>query len=371
MPASELRLYLDGAPADADRLGRCGEVRVDQAIGMATQAEVDIPLRLDDDGRWSSLDEDWVQAFRRVRVEVKVGDGDFVALVDGPIVSQRFEFAAEPGTSRMVLIAHDDSVLLDREEKVALFEDMPDSDIATQLIAEHGLTPEVDSTPAAGAALQRVVVQRGSNMQLLRDLARRHGMFAYVKPGPTAGASVGVFGRPRLSAGELPEVLVLGPTRNTSRFDATFDALRPLRATAGSVTLSDRSVQTSTATASTQTAMQGDAAHDVVDMPATSLLARTREEAADLDAATAAAVDVSSWAWSATVDLDADTYPAVVRAYDVVRVAGAGGQLSGDWLVSRASHVIADAAFRTRLGLRRNARSSATGAGAAVPGGIL
>ena len=69
--------------------------------------------------------------------------------------------------------------------------------------------------------------------------------------------------------------------------------------------------------------------------------------------------------------IDADTYPAVVRAYDVVRVAGAGGQLSGDWLVSRASPVNSDAAFRTRLGLRRNARSSGSGAGGGIPGGIL
>jgi phage protein D len=371
MPASEFRLWLDGAPADADRLGRCGEVRVDQAIGMATQAEVDIPLQLDDDGRWSSIDEDWAQAFRRVRVEVKVGDGEFVALVDGPIVSQRFELTAEPGTSRMVLIAQDDSVLLDREEKVALFEDMADSDIASRLISEPGLTPEVDSTPSAGSALQRVVVQRGSNMQLLRELARRHGMFAYVKPGPTAGTSIGVFKRPQLAAGELPEILLLGPTRNAGRFDATFDALRPLRATAGSVTLSDRTAQTSSATSATLAAMQGDAAHDIVDTPATTLLARTREESTDLDAATEAAVNISSWAWSATVDLDADTYPAVVRAYDVVRVAGAGGQLSGDWLVSRASHVIGDAAFRTRLGLRRNAQSTGAGAGGGIPGGIL
>lgn len=371
MPAAEFRLFLDNAPVERERLERFGEIRVDQAIGMATEAELELAVETDDNGRWSLLEDDWAQPFRRARVEVKVGDGDFVPLIDGPVVSQRFELEAGPGASKMILVAHDDSVLLNREEKVLVYEDMSDSDIASQLISEYGLTPEVDTVPAAGAAMARVVVQRGTNMQLLRELARRHGMFAYVKPGAAPGRSVGVFARPRLAPGSLPEVLLLGPERNVGRFSARFDALRPMQAAAGSVTIADRAVQSAQAQSSGLPALEGDAVHDVVQAPATTLLARTREEPADLDAATQAAADQSSWGYSASAELDAASYPAVVRIYDVLRVAGTGGHLSGDYLVSRVTHTLTASAYRQELGLRRNARSRGPNAGGQLPGGIL
>lgn len=371
MPAAEFRLFLDNAPVERERLEHFGEIRVDQSIGMATEAELDLPVQTDDAGQWSLLEEDWAQPFRRARVEVKVGDGEFVPLIDGPVVSQRFDLEAGPGASKMILVAHDDSVLLNREEKVFVYEDMSDSDIASQLISEYGLTPEVDTVPGAGAALARVVVQRGTNMQLLRELARRHGMFAYVKPGTAPGRSVGVFVRPRLEPGSLPEVLLVGPERNVGRFSARFDALKPMQASAGSVTIADRSVQSGAAQSSSQRAMEGDAVHDVTESPPRTLLARTREEPADLDAAAQAAADQSAWAYSASAELDAGSYPAVVQIYDVLRVAGAGGHLSGDYLVSRVTHTLTANAYRQELGLRRNARSRGSNTSGQLPGGIL
>ncbi len=368
---SGFRLYLDNAPVEQERLNYFGEIRVDQAIGMATEAELELPVRADANGHWTLLEESWAQPFTRVRVEVKVGDSGFIPLIDGPIVGQRFELHAEPGASKMILVAHDDSVLLNREEKAVLFESMADGEIAAQLFQEYGLTPEVETTPAAGSALSRAVVQRGTNMQLLRELARRHGMFAYVKPGPAPGQSVGVFARPKLTPGDFPEILLVGPQRNVGRFDAHFDALRPMTVAAGGVTVADRQVQTAAATSADLPPLDGDAVHDVLNPLSATRLARTREEASDLDAATAAAANQSAWAYSAQAELDAISYAGVLQPYEVVSVAGVGGYLSGDYLISRVTHTIASNAYRQRVGLRRNARSRGAGAGGGLPGGII
>src|SRR3954471_16010857 len=100
--AAEFRLYFDNEAADDDRLGRFSEIRVDQAIGMAAEAELDLDLSVDDDGNWDEIDEDFAQPDTRVRIEIKVGDdGDFVPLIDGTIVSNRFELSAEPEESKM------------------------------------------------------------------------------------------------------------------------------------------------------------------------------------------------------------------------------------------------------------------------------
>ena len=370
MPVSEFRLYFDGAQADEERLGPFHEVKVDQAIGMATEAELSMNVGADELGRWSDLDADFLQVERRVRVEVRTGTNDFTPLVDGPIVGQRFEMSASPNESRIIVIVQDDSVLLNRSEEVQLYEDMAPHEIAQRLFQDHGLTAQVDNTPGVSGGPVRYIVQRGTAMHLLRELARRHGMFVYVKPGDTPGNSIGLFVRPDLSASDLPEILLMGAGRNVNSFHAQFDALRPMTARAGSVRISDQSLITSE-TSQSSLADQGDeAAHSTV-TAGTALLARTREETADLDAATEAAVNHSSWAYTADADVVSDVYAGVLLPYKTVQVRGAGGGLSGDYLISRVTHTISHEQYRQQFTLRRNARSSGSSGGSGLPGGIF
>lgn len=371
MARAEYRVYFDNAPASQEQLERFTEVRVDQGIGIAAEAELEWPVSTDTQGRWPAAEE----SYARVRIEVKVADGDFVPLIDGPVVGSRYEMSAIPDQSRMTLVVHDDSALLDRDEKVALFEDMAPQDIVSSVFAEAGLTPDVDAVSAAGGALQRAVVQRGTGMQLVRELARSHGMFAYVRPGDAPGLSVGAFKRLAPAPGSLPELLLVGDQRNVARFSAEYDALRPRQAQAGSVALADLTVLSSTTTDASQAPLGDVAAHeDAVSgmTPGIALLTGTREEQTDLDAATAAAVDVSSWAWSASGELDADRYTGVLRPYEVIRVRGVGGYLSGDYLIGRVTHVLNDDAYRQRFSLHRNARSAGSGgAGGGLPAGVF
>lgn len=370
MPTARLRLFLDNAPASDEQLARFGAIRVDQGIGVATEAELDVPAGTDDGGRWQYLEDGFVQPFARVRVEVKVGDGDFVPLIDGPIVGQRFQLEAAPESSKLTLVVHDDSVLLNRDERVAMFEDMSASDIASRLFGEHGLLARVDPVPAAGAAYRRYTVQRGTAMQILRRLARENGMFVYVEPGGAAGTSVGVFQHPTAADQRLPDLVLRGEARNFGSFSAEFDALRPQAPQASNLRASDHSVVRSSASAAPGTALGATPAHQAV-TPATTLLKDTREEQADVDAATAAGADLSAWAWTAQGEVEADGYPGVLRPYRKVTVRGVGGHLSGDYLVSRVAHEIRNAGYRQQFSLTRNARSAGAAAAPALPSGVF
>ncbi len=364
---SEFRIHLNNVAADAGQLDRFREVRVDQAIGLVTEAELEMELALDSAGEWTDFDLDFFQPLQRVRVEVKAQpDRDFVPLIDGSVVSQRFELSSAPNGSRLTLVIHDDSVLLNQRESVELFENQTASEIAQQVFQAASLEAEVDDVTASGATLERVIVQRGTPMQLLRELARRHGMFVFVKAGDAPGRSVGVFARPDLSPSDLPELLLIGSGRNVNQLTVEFDALRPVTARAGSVNVADKSVLNAESAASSDTALGDRAAHALV-TPGTVLLARTREEEADLNDATAATVDHSSWAYTVEGDLSADVYPGVLTPYRVVSVAGAGN-LSGRYLISRVQHVLNDGGYRQSFTLRRNARSQTNGGGGATEG---
>jgi phage protein D len=367
MPRAEFRLYFDNAPASEEQAAAFAVLRVEQAIGMAASAELEVALSKDNAGAWNGFDEAYAQPFSRARVEVKVGEGDFVPLIDGPVVGHRFELDAAPNASRMVVVAHDDSVLLDREEKVVVFENRPLADLVNDLIQEPGLSARVSGQlPDAGSALDRYIVQRGSNMQLLRLLARRFGMFVYVEPDAQPGRSVGVFEAQTAHDESLPDLVLLGGERNIGKFSAEFDALRPLAPRSASVQAIDRQPVNAQASSADVAPLGDEAAHALVSAP-TALLAHTREEQSDLTAATAAVANFSAWAYSAQGEVDNDLYPAVLRPYRKLRVRGAGPQLSGDYLVARVSHHIDDSGYRQAFSLSRNARSGASGA-AALPG---
>ncbi len=370
MATSEFRLYLNNAPATEDQMDLFAEIRVDQAIGMASEAELHVNLTVDDEGNWLGMEEDFAQPGARVRVEIKVGDdGEFVPLMDGPIVGQRFELSASPCGSTMILVAQDDSVLLNQDEEAVVYENQRADEIASQIFSDFGLTPDVDTLPDAGAALERFVVQRGTAMQLLRQLAREHGLFLYVKPGESPGTSIGVFKRPTWEAGDLPELLLLGEERNVAKFQAAFDAQKPLTAAASSVSIADKSELSSETDAADVEALGDKAAHDLA-TPAKTLLTGTREEQSDLDQATAAAVNLSSFAYTASAEVSAGGYPGVLQPYQIVTVAGVGGYLSGDYLISRVTHAIRDGGYSQKFELKRNARSSGGGGNGGL-GGIF
>ncbi len=366
---AKFRVFLDNSPAEEERLELIGKIRIDQAIGMAAEAEFHLGLSVDDQGRWSEMEEDYVQPFARVRVEVRAGDGDFEPLIDGPVVGQRFELKAGPGESQAVLVVQDDSVLLNQDEEVELYENLAPHEIAETLFQQYGLVPETDrvETPAGGPS--RFLVRRGTAMQFLRELARRHGMFVYVEPGEEPGTSTGLFKRLDLSRADYPELLLLGAERNLSSFSAEFDGLRPLTARAASVDITNQEILESE-TAESDLEPKGDiAVHELLTAGQT-LLARTRETTVDLDAATGAAVDYSSWAYSASAEVDASSYTGILRPHRVVSVAGLGAHLSGDWLVSQVTHSIDDGGYRQQFKLRRNARSDGAN-GSGLPGGVF
>ena len=366
MPTTEFRLYIDNQCASAEQLAAFSSIRVEQAVGMAAAAELQMPLVPDDDGVWAGLDEAAAQPFARIRIDIKVGNGDFVSLLDGPVIGQRFELDAAPDRSHLTIVAHDDSVLLDRDEKVAVHENQALSALVRDLIEEPGLDSRVDAQlPDPASAVDRYFVQRGTNMQTLRALAKRFGMFVYVEPGPNPGRSVGVFEAAAARDDGLPQLVLLGADRNIATFSAEFDALRPQTAKAGTVRVIDKepiSGEASSASRPSDGALGDAAAHSLV-TPSKTLLRDTREEQADLDAETVGLVDASSWAYAARGELDADLYSGVLRPHRRVTVTGIGPQLSGDYLIARVLHEISDGGYRQSFALARNARSTGSGGG--------
>jgi len=254
---------------------------------------------------------------------------------------------------------------------VASFEDMTADEIVEQLYTDADLIPDVDPVADPGSPLARCFVQRGNrdaggararaaprHVRLRHARRRAGGEHRRVRAAGADGrrlAGIAPHGRGpqhrglRRAVRRAAPAHRLGRERRHHRQDR---GVEQARAPPASIRSATRRCTTSSP------------------RPRAALLARTREEANDLDDATQAAVDLSSFAYSATAEVGALCYSAVLSPHRVIGVAGAGSVLSGDYLISRVTHEINEGAYTQKFTLRRNARSAGAGV-ASLPGGIL
>ena len=177
-----------------------------------------------------SWDEDFAEGFSRIRIELKIaGMDDFVPLIDGPVIGNERDLDSEPGRSQASVRVQDDSVFLNREDEVESYDQGSDGAIADEVFSRFAeiASTEVETTPDYPDSQPLEVVQRGTAMSFLKELARRNDYFAFVWPGDEAGESVGVFG-PLGSQVEdsLPALYLTGDNRNVTRLGGRYDGQR-------------------------------------------------------------------------------------------------------------------------------------------------
>ena len=359
MPAVQYRLFFNNKPAKREELDRFDEITVSQEMDMAWEAQFQIPLCTDDKGRWSGEGENFIVDFSRVRVEIKVGDAPFIALIDGPIVGQERQLSSEPGRSMLTLRVQDDSYYLNQKEENFRFERSRDHEIATQLFDRFRQVikdKKIDQTPAPLRTPIPDVVQRGTAMQLLRFLAERQGFNAYVLPGKKPGESVGYFKELPTKTDGLPPLILLGSDRNIFDFNPTHDAQRPSRFRASTLGMTDQSITSSESDLS-RVPRLGQSPTVRESDTAVQILRPRHGDTVDLDRWVAAETLRASYAISATGNAIADCYAGVLSPYRLIAVQGANTRENGTYLISRVTHHLTRSLYSQDFMLRRNGQS--------------
>ena len=373
MPDIAYRMFFNDECATREELDRVEEIVVEQEVDMAWEARITLPIGADEQGIWDIEDDPLVAPFARIRVEIKVGDRPWVALIDGPIVAQDSRMSPQPGESTIIAVVNDDSALLNQQEVTVLFEEKSDKAIAEELFAtegEHIASTEVDETPPPPNDGSASAVQRGTAMHLLRTLARRQGMHAYVLPGEEPGQSVGclkTFGR---TSGDLPPMILLGADRNLEAFDVTNLGQRPTIVHASTLRLSDKEVLSATSSFGDVELLGAEEAFEQ-EPTAERILGPDSDASRDPERVVAAVAQRSSYAFEARGNVLAETYEAALLPYQVVTVTGVNGRQSGDYEIHQVTHTLTRSTYSQSFLFRRNARSGGSGAGAGGPLGAI
>jgi len=372
MPGALFRLTLDDAAASREQLDSVEDITVELEMDMAAEARLMIPICTSDKGAWTSESAPLILRARRVRVEIKVGSGSWTPLIDGPVVRLETSMSPDPGQSSTTMVVSDDSFWLSRDDAQERFDNLADHEVARKLFqgATQITSTDIEQTPAAGGGGTRVVVQRGTAMATLGFLARRNGMHAYVRAGTTSGASVGVFRSLPIRGDGIPDLVLLGPDRNLTRWDGADDNERPATVVVHSVDLFSKDTSSATAGLDDLQLLGSDKTLVNGAQAGTRLLPPCQVTVDPKQRATAAALD-ASFAVEASGEVMNDCYSGVLMPYRVVTVRGVDGRQSGTYNVKQVTHSLGRSLYTQRFKLIRNARSAGANASAtAVPAGV-
>jgi phage protein D len=363
------QLFFGDAPASSDFYGRVIEVAVEERAWEADTFRLKVGLRLLDGGEWSDVDASDFALFTKVRIEAGFRDGNTEALTEGYITEVHAHFEDAARQPYLEVQGLDASVLMTLEEKIVAWPNLSDSDIATQIFAGYGFTPDVTRTDPVHQDTDVTIVQRGTDLQFLRRLARKNGFEVGVEADRTTHATTGYFRPPTLTGTPQTALSVAFGDRSSLRaFDVKVDGLRPLAVETSQIDVKAKAANSGTGTSLQLAAIGQQDLSALVSSPMGSL-ASPRDAAGklwlhgvpasdttELGALAQAARDDAGWLVTATGEINSDVYATVLRAGRLVLVRGAGSLHSGKYYVTRVTHRIGgDGRYEQSFEARRNA----------------
>lgn len=281
-------------------------------------------------------------------------------LMDGIITNQQLSPGSQPGTSTLTVTGEDVSVMMDLEEKSVEHPAQPELVIALKLIAsyaQYGMVPVVIPPPSVDVPLptERIPVQQETDLEYLREMAARFGYVFYVTPGPAPGMNTAYWGpQARLGVPQRALSVNMGPDTNVvGDIDFRYDGLAPAFL---SGRIQDRTLDTAMPVetfASTRVPLSMQPAW------ATQGCVRRRQfRASGLNAMQAFAraqgqTDASSDAVTASGQLDALRYEALLKPRGLVGLRGVGFSYDGFWYVKSVTHAIKIGEYTQSFELKR------------------
>ena len=356
MKAVSYALSIDGQAAPAEVLSAIQRIDVEDHASLADLMRLRLAIAVRPDGSaWQVLDDDLFPRLANLKLTVTLGSNVRAPLIDAYVIETSTRFSDQPGQSYLDVVAMDPTVLMNLEEKVRPWPDMADADIASSIFGEYGFAEKVETTQPSRSSNDVTTVQRGTDIQFLRQLAERNGYEVFVEL-DSSGQTEGHFHPPRLD--EPPQGVLsvnMGEATNVSAFEGRDDMLRATTVAARGLEVEGRS-ESPVQSDSTSRSNLGTKPALAADRPRRVLLSQTGlASPGELQTLAQAVVDRSSWSLEAEGELITQTYGGVLRAKRPVSVRGAGRRLSGTWYVERVLHSFAGDRYTQKFTLRRNA----------------
>lgn len=358
--ATSFDILIGGTPA-TDFDTNVVELEVEENVDMPSAFRLTLPVALSPSGDYDTVSDPRLGPLSNVAVTARAADAKVHCLIDGYVLAQEIHLDTGTAASKIKVSGQDATWLMNATETVREWADVTDGAAANTIFSEYGFIPDPgnldnDSSPhdSSGASL----MQRASDAQFLRDLARRGGKLFRVYCTDTPGQRTGAFVTP--SVDEDPAtILTLNPadSANIGPLDIAWDVMRPSTVSASQLLFSDSSGSAAggDSTDSGLTALDATGLAAFTGAPVKSLLTTTAADASTVTQRAQAVLQDSGWFVRCEGATDAARLGSIIRAGTVAQVNAAGSLHSGNYFVWSVRHHITADKHEMRFVLVRNA----------------
>lgn len=275
-------------------------------------------------------------------------------LIKGPVTGHKVTLEHGVAGSTMEVQGVDRTIEMDRQTESQVWEDVSDNVAVVSICADYGLLFEIDSTDSVHSSQEHALVQRETDLQFIRRLARRNG-FDFWITSDEYGIDTAHFKRPPTSERLIKPLIINQSPPNLQSIQIRWDIEQPVSIQGQQLDLNSLDTieigveESPIAALGTQTLSSLASGNNSVHVHA------PVDDAGDLRARGNGTATDASWFLSAACETSVEHYGDVIRPYKVISLQGAGSRYSGDYFVSGVTHTITPSEHTMDVELIRNA----------------
>jgi hypothetical protein len=328
-------------------VGDVQEIEVLESLGEATRFRYRVPVHIDD-GDLPALGK---PAYDPGATTTIVASG--AILVRGPVTGQRAHLSGEGDTSWLDVLGGDRTLEMGREAKIASWSAMRASDAVSAILAGHSFIPEVTSTGTVFSPTGHDLVQRGTDLEFVRRLARQHGFLFWLGVTPV-GLEVAHFAPPPVTGSPDATLSLHVDGATLDQLDLEWDADRPTSTTSAGLDVGTLEEVDASVSASPLAAMAGKGLAAANGGRHSTLTVAPGDDAATLTGPGRDVLTEADLFVRARAATTFDRVGTVLHAHRLVALNGLGRRHSGTWLVASVRHLIDAVSHRMECTLVRN-----------------
>src|SRR6266850_1857556 len=344
-----IAIVIDGT-ADME-LSDAAWVEVHQRMGETTKYRIRYDIDIDQ-GDFPDLIDSRLDAGSELAVVAPISGANNY-LVKGPVTGQRVYFQHGGGGSYLEVEGADTSIKMARESQAVIWSDLTDSDAVSQILGGYGYTADVDSTQAGHEEDKHTLVQRASDLDFVRRLARRNGFLFWIDC-DKAGTETAHFRRPDLDGKSVLNLDINISSNNLGTLDLMWDVERSTSVIAAQLNLNDKTSIDGAVSASPLSPLGSQSLSDITGDTRSAHLHAPVDDAGDLTARGEGALIEDAWFIRATGQTSVNALGDIVRANTIVNLRGVGTRHSGNYYVASVRHTIDPSAHHMEFELVRN-----------------
>lgn len=393
------QIMINGQPADQDLYTAVAAIEVEESMDMPAALLLTLPVTRNSQGGLTFVDDGRFAPLSNIAVVTDTGGGGAQGAVagavgavssalggtsasttqcifDGYVLSQKLHVETGITKSSLEIWGQDASWLMNLTEHAKEWLDVTDGAVANSIFGDYGITPADENTQDDSPTHTEdghSLMQRASDIQFLRTLARRNGKVCRVACADKPGVRTGYFAKPKLDGDPVVTLTLNDPEHWTvSALNLDWDATRATSVVARQATFDDSSDSgVSADTTDSGLKLLGD--QDLATFtgkPMQVMLTAPVDDVGELQLRAAAVLRDALWFVRCEGDSDVERLGTVLRAGMIVAIAGLGAVYSGKYLVWSVRHSIKPDSHVMKFVLLRNAVGSAGGAASSSLPGI-